>query len=37
MITLTEEQKNARSKICLPLDGLNTLLEVENRLQKLSV
>lgn len=33
---LTEKEKQARSKVCLPLDGLNTLAEVKARVEELS-
>jgi orotidine-5'-phosphate decarboxylase len=35
-IELTEKEKIARTKVCLPLDGLNTLEEVKNRVEELS-
>lgn len=33
---LTEKEKIARSKVCLPLDGLNTIQEVKERVEELS-
>jgi len=33
---LSEKEKIARSKVCLPLDGLNTLKELKERVQELS-
>ncbi len=35
-IILNEKEKQARSKVCLPLDGLDSLEEMEKRLQELS-
>jgi orotidine-5'-phosphate decarboxylase len=35
-IKLTEKEKLARSKVCLPLDGLNTLEELKERVEELS-
>jgi orotidine-5'-phosphate decarboxylase len=35
-IKLTDKEKIARSKVCLPLDGLNTLEELKERVQELS-
>ncbi len=36
IIDLSEKEKVAKEKICLPLDGLNTLEEVEERVKELS-
>jgi len=33
---LTQKEKLARSKVCLPLDGLNTIEEVKERVEELS-
>jgi len=33
---ISEKEKIARSKVCLPLDGLNTLKELRERVQELS-
>ena len=33
---LSEKEKIARSKVCLPLDGLNTLKELKERVEELS-
>jgi orotidine-5'-phosphate decarboxylase len=35
-IILNDKEKQARSKVCLPLDGLNTLDEIQDRVQELS-
>jgi orotidine-5'-phosphate decarboxylase len=35
-IKLTEKEKIARSKVCLPLDGLNSLEELKERVEELS-
>ena len=35
-IKLNEQEKIARSKVCLPLDGLNTLEELKERVEELS-
>lgn len=35
-IKLSEKEKKAKSKVCLPLDGLNTLAEVKARVEELS-
>jgi orotidine-5'-phosphate decarboxylase len=35
-INLTEKEKIARSKVCLPLDGLNTIEELKERVEELS-
>ena len=35
-INLTEKEKIARSKVCLPLDGLNSLTELSERVEELS-
>jgi len=35
-INLTEKELIARSKVCLPLDGLNTLTELKERVKELS-
>ena len=36
MIELTEKQKIAREKVCLPLDNINTIEEIKERLNELS-
>ncbi|MFH1358456.1 MAG: orotidine-5'-phosphate decarboxylase [archaeon] len=35
-IELTEKEKIARARVCLPLDGLNTVEEVKQRVEELS-
>ncbi len=35
-INLSEKEKRARSKVCLPLDGLNTIEELKERVRELS-
>ena len=35
-MNLTDKEKTAREKICLPLDGLNTIEELKNRIEELS-
>ena len=36
MVKLSEKEKIARSRVCLPLDGLNTLKELKDRVEELS-
>ena len=36
MLELTEQEQEARKKVCLPLDGMRTLEEIEARVAELS-
>lgn len=36
MVELTEKQKEARKKVCLPLDGLKTIEEIRSMVEELS-